>query len=166
MAFIVGNPGRSLFVTMQLLQTVNLAQVYTDAKTVVDKPTSKSSQQVLADFAAFNLSNVTEGDIVNLMDNDFLGEGLELQGASLPGFNASPPFLSNVTDPLLSAFAQIVNGYWTQLARTVNQSALCSIYPGGACESTFIPLNYSFVIPGGRFREQCLGFLDGYLVGR
>lgn len=143
---------------------MNLAQPYSDAKTIVDKPTSKSSQQVLADFAAFNLSAVTEGDIVNFLDNDFLGEGLELQAATLPGFSASPPFLSNVTDPLLQAFAQIVNGYWTQLARTVNQSALCSIYPGGACESTFIPLNYSFVVPGGRFREQCLGFLDSYLI--
>lgn len=141
---------------------MNLAQVYSDAKTFVDKPTRLSSQQVLADFAAFNLSNVTEADIVEFMDNDFLGEGLELEGALLPGFSDTPPFLSNVTDPLPQAFAQIVNGYWTQLARTVNKSALCSIYPGGACESTFIPLNYSFVIPGGRFREQCLGFLGGH----
>ncbi|KAG8214941.1 glycoside hydrolase family 37 protein [Butyriboletus roseoflavus] len=151
-----------IFCPGALLQTVNLAQVYTDAKTIVDKPTSKSSQQVLTDFAAFNLSTVTEGDIVNFMDNDFLGEGLELQGALLPGFNAAPPFLSNVTDPLLQAFSQIVNGYWTQLARTINQSALCSIYPGGTCESTFIPLNYTFVIPGGRFREQY--YWDSYWI--
>lgn len=142
---------------------MNIAQPYSDAKTIVDKPTSKSSQQVLADFAAFNLSTVTEGDIVNFLDNDFLGEGLELQGATLPGFTANPPFLNNVTDPLLKAFAQIVHGYWTQLARTVNESALCSIYPGGTCESTFIPLNYTFVIPGGRFREQCLEFSNDYL---
>ena len=138
-----------------MLQTINLAQPYSDAKTIVDKPTSKSSQQVLADFAAFNLSNLTEGDIVNLLNTDFLGEGLELEDAALPGFSASPPFLSNVTDPSLQSFAQIVNRYWTQLVRVVNESALYSIYPSGACESTFIPLNYSFVIPGGRFREQC-----------
>lgn len=137
---------------------MNLAQVYSDAKTIVDKPTRVSSQQVLAEFATFNLSNVTEGDIVSFEDNYFLGEGLELEGAVLTGFNANPPFLNNITDPLLQAFAQIVNGYWPQLARTVNQSALCSIYPGGACESTFIPLNHSFIIPGGRFREQCWYF--------
>ncbi|KAN0088093.1 glycoside hydrolase family 37 protein [Tylopilus felleus] len=151
-----------IFCPGSLLQTVNIAQPYSDAKTIVDKPTSKSSQQVLADFAAFNLSTVTEGDIVNFLDNDFLGEGLELQGATLPGFTANPPFLNNVTDPLLKAFAQIVHGYWTQLARTVNESALCSIYPGGTCESTFIPLNYTFVIPGGRFREQY--YWDSYWI--
>ncbi|KAF8417169.1 glycoside hydrolase family 37 protein, partial [Boletus edulis BED1] len=146
-----------------LLQIVNLAQPYSDAKTIVDKPTSKSSQQVLADFAAYNLSALTEGNIVNFLDNDFLGEGLELQGAPLPGFSASPPFLNNITDPLVKAFAQTVNGYWPQLARTANQSVLCSIYPGdGPCESTFIPLNYSFVIPGGRFREQY--YWDSYWI--
>ncbi|KAG9308845.1 glycoside hydrolase family 37 protein [Chiua virens] len=108
------------------------------------------------DFAKFNLSSVTEGDIVTFEDVDFLGEGLELEGAELPGFNAEPPFLNNITDPLVKAFAQTVNGYWPILARQVNQSALCSIYPDGECESTFIPLNHSFIIPGGRFREQCL----------
>ncbi|KAG9308857.1 glycoside hydrolase family 37 protein [Chiua virens] len=138
----------------QILQTVNLAQVYSDPKTIVDKPTSRNPQQVLADFAKFNLSSVTEGDIVTFEDVDFLGEGLELEGAELPGFNAEPPFLNNITDPLVKAFAQTVNGYWPILARQVNQSALCSIYPDGECESTFIPLNHSFIIPGGRFREQ------------
>ncbi|KAI9566279.1 glycoside hydrolase family 37 protein [Boletus coccyginus] len=151
-----------IFCPGSLLQTVNLAQPYSDAKTIVDKPTSKSSQQVLADFAAFNLSNITEGDIVTFMDHDFLGEGLELQDAALPGFTATPSFLGNVTDPLLQAFTQIVNGYWTQLARTVNHSALCSIYPGGVCEGTFIPLNHTFVVPGGRFREQY--YWDSYWI--
>ncbi|KIJ04656.1 alpha,alpha-trehalase, partial [Paxillus involutus ATCC 200175] len=145
-----------------LLQTVNIAQVYSDAKTIVDKPTSKSSQQVLADFAAFNLSTVTEGDIVNFEENDFLGEGLELEGAALPEFTSNPSFLNNVTDPLLKAFAQTVHGYWTQLARTTNQSALCDEYPGGTCESTLIPLNHTFVVPGGRFREQY--YWDSYWI--
>ncbi|KAF9220247.1 glycoside hydrolase family 37 protein [Gyrodon lividus] len=151
-----------IFCAGALLQTVNLAQVYSDAKTIVDKPTSKSSQQVLADFAAFNLSTVTEGDIVNFMENDFLGEGLELEGAALPEFNPNPSFLNNVTDPLLKAFAQTVHGYWTQLARTTNQSTLCDEYPGGSCESTLIPLNHTFVVPGGRFREQY--YWDSYWI--
>jgi alpha,alpha-trehalase len=138
-----------------LLQTVNIAQLWSDPKTFVDKPTSKSSQQVLADFNSFNLSTVTEGTIMNFVDTDFLGEGLELEAVALPNFNANPAFLNNVTDPLLKAYAQIVNGYWTQLARNTNQSALCNEYPGGSCESSLIPLNHTFVVPGGRFREQC-----------
>ncbi|KAI5988333.1 glycoside hydrolase family 37 protein [Pisolithus albus] len=151
-----------IFCPGAVLQTVNIAQLYSDPKTFVDKPTSKSAQQVLADFASFNLSTVTEGDLVNFVENDFLGEGLELEAAELTNFNANPAFLSNVTDPLLNAFAQIVNGYWTQLARSTNQSALCDDYTNGACESTLIPLNHTFIIPGGRFREQY--YWDSYWI--
>ncbi|KAG1810845.1 glycoside hydrolase family 37 protein [Suillus subaureus] len=124
-----------IFCAGSLLQTVNIAQVYTDPKTFVDKPTSKSSQQVLADFSNFNLSTVTEGQIVNFVDNDFLGEGLELEAAALTNFNPTPAFLNNVTDPLLKAFAQT---------------------------SSLIPLNHTFVIPGGRFREQY--YWDSYWI--
>ena len=143
---------------------MNLAQVYTDAKIIVDKPTRVSSQKVLAEFATFDPSTVTEDDIANFENNYFLEEGLELESTVLPGFNANPPFLSSIVDPLIQAFARIVNGYWTQLARTVNKSALCSIYPEGTCESTFIPLNHTFIIPGGRFRENC-GCFSMVLIG-
>ncbi|KAG1784945.1 glycoside hydrolase family 37 protein [Suillus plorans] len=151
-----------IFCAGSLLQTVNIAQVYSDPKTFVDKPTGKSSQQVLADFSNFNLSTATEGEVVNFVDNDFLGEGLELEAAALTNFNPTPAFLNNVTDPLLKAFAQTVHGYWTQLARNTNQSAVCDDYPGGTCEGSFIPLNHTFVIPGGRFREQY--YWDSYWI--
>ncbi|OJA18271.1 hypothetical protein AZE42_04995 [Rhizopogon vesiculosus] len=151
-----------IFCAGSLLQTVNIAQLWSDPKTFVDKPTSKSSQQVLADFNTFNLSTVTEDDMLNFVDTDFLGEGLELEAVALPNFNPNPAFLNNVTDPLLKAFAQTVHGYWTQLARSTNQSALCAEYPGGTCESTLIPLNHTFVIPGGRFREQY--YWDSYWI--
>lgn len=151
-----------IFCAGSLLQTVNIAQVYSDPKTFVDKPTGKSSQQVLADFSNFNLSTATEGEVVNFVDNDFLGEGLELEAATLTNFNPTPAFLNNVTDPLLKAFAQTVHGYWTQLARSTNQSAVCTDYPGGTCEGSFIPLNHTFVIPGGRFREQY--YWDSYWI--
>ena len=143
---------------LQLLQTVNLAQPYADQKTIVDKPTAKGSQQVLADFSALsnNTSNITEGSIISFLEADFKGEGLELEAIALPNFQQNPAFLNNVTDPLLKAWAQTVHGYWTQLARSTNDSALCPEgTEAGACESTLIPLNHTFVIPGGRFREQC-----------
>ncbi|KAI6096293.1 glycoside hydrolase family 37 protein [Pisolithus croceorrhizus] len=151
-----------IFCPGAVLQTVNIAQLYSDPKTFVDKPTSKSAQQVLADFATFNLTTVTEGDLVNFVDNDFLGEGLELEAAVLTSFNTNPAFLSNVTDPLLNAFAQIVDGYWTQLAHNTNQSAVCDDYTNGECEGTLIPLNHTFIVPGGRFREQY--YWDSYWI--
>ncbi|GBE85141.1 glycoside hydrolase family 37 protein [Sparassis crispa] len=153
----------NIFCAGALLQTVNLAEVYSDPKTIVDKPTSETSQQVVADFKAFASGNITEGDIVNFMDKDFRGEGLELEGVELPNFNPSPPFLDNVTDPLLKAWTQTVHGFWTQLVRSTNDSALCPEgTESGSCESSFIPLNHTFVIPGGRFREQY--YWDSYWI--
>ena len=141
---------------IQLLQTVNLAQAYSDPKTFVDKPTSKASKQVISDFQAIFNTSVTEGSIVNFLDNDFKGEGLELEAVALADFSASPAFLNNVTDPLLKAWSQTVHGYWTQLIRSTNDSALCPEgTESGSCEGTFVPLNHTFVVPGGRFREQC-----------
>lgn len=138
----------------QILQTVNLAQLYSDPKTFVDKPTVPSSQQVLTDFQNVTSSgNPTEGAVLDFVDKDFKGEGLELEAVAITNFNPNPAFLNNVTDPLIKAWAQTVHGYWTQLARNTNDSTLCGV--GDNCESTLIPLNHTFVVPGGRFREQC-----------
>ena len=98
--------------------------------------------------------------MLNFVDNNFRGEGLELEAEALPNFNPNPPFLNRVADPLLRNFAQIVHGYWMQLVRGTNSSALCD---GQTCESTLIPLNHTFVIPGGRFREQC-GHFSFYVL--
>lgn len=134
---------------------MNIAALYVDPKTFVDKPTSKSSQEVLSAFQAIS-NNETEGSIVEFVDTNFRGEGLELEAVALTNFNANPAFLNNVSDPLVKAFSQTVHGFWTQLIRQTNQSALCPEgTESGSCESSLIPLNHTFVVPGGRFREQC-----------
>ncbi|ETW82190.1 glycoside hydrolase family 37 protein [Heterobasidion irregulare TC 32-1] len=143
-----------IFCAGALLQTVNIAGLYSDPKTFVDKPTNGSSQAVLSAFSAINSTNVTEGAVLNFVDTNFKGEGGELEALTLTNFNPAPAFLSNVTSPLLKAWSQTVHGYWTQLIRGTNQSALCSEGNGTTCESSLIPLNHTFVVPGGRFREQ------------
>lgn len=110
------------------------------------QPTSKTSPEVLNDFK--NISNpgpVTYGAVVTFVDDDFTGEGRELEADPLPSdYNPSPPFLNNITLALPKAFAQTVHGFWSQLIRSANETALCN----GQCESSFIHLNHSFVIPG------------------
>ena len=112
---------------------------------------------MLADFAALG-SNITYGSITTFVNTDFRGEGQELEALVLPNFNPQPAFLNNVQSPLLRAFTQTVHSYWTQLIRGTNESALCR--GGVACESSLIPLNHTFVVPGGRFREQCKSTLS------
>ena len=130
---------------------MNVASLYPDPKTFVDKPTNKSSFDVLSDFTALP-SPRTFKAVADFVNSDFRGEGLELQALPLPSFNPDPPFLNNVSDGVLRAWAQTVHGYWKLLIRKTDQNTLCD---GQNCESTLIPLNHSLVVPGGRFREQC-----------
>lgn len=110
------------------------------------QPTAKTAKTVLADFSALpSNTSITEGDVVSFIDADFSGEGQELMAVPLPGFQSAPSFLGNVSDPLLKAFAQTVHGFWTQLVRGTNASTLCT---GTKCESSLIPLNHTFVVPG------------------
>ncbi|KNZ73310.1 Trehalase [Termitomyces sp. J132] len=141
-----------IFCAGQLLQTVNIAQLYPDDKTFVDKPTNKPAPEVLADFQNIS-SSTTYGEVVQFVENDFKGEGLELEALELANFKSDPAFLNNVSAPIVKAFAKTVHGFWTQLIRGTNASTLCT---GGStgCESSLIPLNHTFVVPGGRFREQ------------
>lgn len=146
----------------QILQSINLANLYADPKTVVDKPTNRTSAAVVQAFSALG-SNLTEGALQSFVSTNFRGEGLELQALSLPEFQDSPAFLGNVSSPLVRAWAHTVHGYWTQLIRGTRPNATC---PGGTstgpCESSLIPLNHTFVVPGGRFREQY--YWDSYWI--
>ncbi|KAJ4482484.1 glycoside hydrolase family 37 protein [Lentinula aciculospora] len=151
-----------IFCAGALLQTVNDASLWTDPKTFVDKPTSNSSANVLAHFQQLGADNVTEGDVEQFVDTNFNGEGLELEALVLSDFPQSPSFLENITDPLLKAWSQTVHSYWSQLIRSTNASALCPTGSSGSCESTLIALNNTFVIPGGRFREQY--YWDSYWI--
>ncbi|KZT57237.1 glycoside hydrolase family 37 protein, partial [Calocera cornea HHB12733] len=141
-----------IFCAGALLQTVDLAQLYTDSKTFVDKPTIFSPNVTLADFAQLGGMNATVGNLTLFVETDFGGEGLELVPLDLgSNFTASPAFLKGIADPLVKAWAQTVHGYWAQLIRTTNTSAICD---GLTCTSSLIPLNNTLVVPGGRFREQ------------
>ena len=131
---------------------MNLGNLYTDPKTFVDKPTRKPSQEVLNDFrnvtnnaTSNDLDDVKVGSILDFMEEDFGGEGLELQALALDNFDPEPSFLGGVKDPIVQAFAKTVHGYWTQLIRGTNSSTLCD---GVECESSLIPLNHTFVVPG------------------
>ncbi|KXN82841.1 Trehalase [Leucoagaricus sp. SymC.cos] len=141
-----------IFCAGSLLQTVNLAHLFPDDKTFADKPTSKPPQGVLANFQNISSPNITYGQVIDFVEQNFAGEGHELETVALQDFNANPAFLNNVTNPLVKAWSQTVHTIWTQLIRGTNESTLCS--SRSQCESSLIPLNHTFVVPGGRFREQ------------
>lgn len=101
----------------------------------------------MTDFATLNDGSVTQGELANFVNTDFRGEGLELQPLTLNNFNDNPAFLNNVTNPLVKSWSQTVHGFWTQLIRGTNSSSLCGD-DDSECESSLIPLNHTFVVPG------------------
>ncbi|KAH7337166.1 trehalase [Rhizoctonia solani] len=155
-----------VFCAGQLLQSVNLAHLYVDSKTFVDKPTAFDSQKVLSDFNALGTQdNLTIGAIANFVSTDFRGEGLELEALMLNNFPENPTFLGGIKDPLVKAWSKIIHSYWSDLIRGTNRETLCSNRNGtNGCESSLIPLNHTFVVPGGRFREQY--YWDSYWIVR
>ncbi|KAF8600265.1 trehalase [Ceratobasidium sp. AG-I] len=153
-----------IFCAGQLLQSVNLAEPYADSKTFVDKPTAFDAQRVISDFNALGpQSNITIGAIATFVADDFKGEGLELEPLTLDNFPKNPTFLKKIKNPLVKAWTKIVHTYWSKLIRTTNPETLCSNGNGTTgCASSLIPLNHTFVVPGGRFREQY--YWDSYWI--
>jgi alpha,alpha-trehalase len=90
---------------------------------------------------------------MNFVNSDFGGEGLELEPLSIPNFIQNPSFLKNISNPTLKAWSKTVHGYWTKLIRRTNPSTVCGMEPLSICESSFIPLNHTFVVPGEAFVE-------------
>ncbi|KAJ2811828.1 hypothetical protein GGI24_006769, partial [Coemansia furcata] len=125
-----------------------MAKLFPDDKTFVDKPTLKPSAQVLANFAQIGGANASRDALAKFVGENFGQEGSELKNVDLTELDANPPFLNNVSNPMLKAFGQTVNGYWSTLIREQDYSVLCD-----GCVSSMLSLKYHFVVPGGRFRE-------------
>ncbi|KIM20124.1 glycoside hydrolase family 37 protein [Serendipita vermifera MAFF 305830] len=139
-----------IFCAGKILQTINVASPYPDSKTIVDKPTNGTASSAIAAFDAFG-NNVTYGQVVDFLEDHFQGEGLELEATTLSNFPASPAAFARIPDPYVKGFTLAVHKIWNLLIRDTNESQICM---GGECESSLIPLNHTFVVPGGRFREQ------------
>src|ERR1700733_12556320 len=88
--------------TEKLLQTINIAQLYGDSKTFVDKPTVRTANETLSDFyslynaslpdAITNYSDVTYGALELYVENDFVRR--QLSSSTFPSIES----LDLVTD--------------------------------------------------------------------
>jgi len=144
-------PGE-LFCPGEPLQAISLAHPYKDSKTFVDKPSRNTANTTIAAFQNFSSNGLTYGEITQFLDEYFQGEGLELQAVSLDNFPQNPASISSIPNQYVQQFLLAVHQVWNLLIRETNQTTLCA---GGNCESTLIPPNHTFVVPGGRFLEYC-----------
>ncbi|KAJ8655863.1 hypothetical protein O0I10_008527 [Lichtheimia ornata] len=140
-----------------LLKTVQLAKLYPDSKTFVDKPTSKPLDQVIEAFEAMG-DNPSTDSIRNFVDANFLEEGTELQPVNL-SVKADLPLLDKIDDLTYRGWASQIHQYWSNLTFKFDLNQLCD-----GCVSSILPVKRPFVVPGGRFRE--FYYWDSYFVIR
>jgi alpha,alpha-trehalase len=131
-----------------LLREIELARPFADSKTFVDLPTIRPLEEVIAAFA--NLTRPIEN---NTALNDFLTEyfgeaGSELEAVPPEDLETQPDFLDNVNSSTIADFVSQVIDIWPDLTRRYVGGGNCT-----GCVDSFLPLNRTFVVAGGRFRE-------------
>jgi alpha,alpha-trehalase len=115
---------------------------------ILDRPTTRPLNEVLA---AFN--NLTRPIQNNTALNDFLSQyfgeaGSELEAVPSGELKTQPDFLKNVNSSTIVDFVGQVIDIWPDLTRRYVGGGNCT-----GCVSSFLPLNRTFVVAGGRFRE-------------
>ena len=143
-----------------ILRSIELAAPFSDSKTFVDMPTVRPLDEVVA---AFN--NLTKPISNNTELNDFLSTyfapaGGELESVAVDQLTTNATFLAKLNDTVIHQFVQKVIGIWPDLTRRYTGSTGDSGCDG--CESSFVPVNRSFVVAGGRFREPY--YWDSYWI--
>jgi len=131
-----------------LLREIELAKPFSDSKTFVDLPTTRPLNEVLAAFA-----NLTRPIQNNTALNDFLSTyfgkaGSELEEVPMEELETKPDFLENVNSSVVENFTRQVIDIWPDLTRRYVGAGNCT-----GCVNSFIPVNRTFVVAGGRFRE-------------
>ncbi|KAI1435053.1 Six-hairpin glycosidase-like protein [Xylaria sp. CBS 124048] len=137
-----------IYCTGELLKQVELAQPFSDSKTFVDLPTKRPLDEVLAAFdkLAKPLSNNTE---LNEFLSMYFGEaGSEIKAVPANELETDPIFLNKTQDSVIRQFVEKVIDIWPDLTREYVGAESCD-----GCVNSFIPLNRTFVVAGGRFRE-------------
>ncbi|KAI1339636.1 glycoside hydrolase family 37 protein [Xylariaceae sp. FL0016] len=137
-----------LYCQGDILKQIELAQPFSDSKTFVDLPTKKPLDEVITAFEklAKPLSNNTE--LHDFLTTYFGEAGSELAAVPTGDLSTNPSFLDQINDTVIRQFTEKIIGIWPDLTRTYVGSANCS-----GCVSSFIPVNRTFVVAGGRFRE-------------
>ncbi|KAJ2804823.1 hypothetical protein H4R20_002355 [Coemansia guatemalensis] len=131
-----------------ILERVQLSGVFDKDKTFIDMPTRKPVKEVVA---AFDLlpENATKETIAMFVDDNFYPIGYDIVEAELEDWTEDPPFLRDVTDPVLRGYGMSVHKQWKKLARRQDVSKLCK-----GCESSLIPTNNVFIVPGGNTSRE------------
>lgn len=104
------------------MHTVQIAELYKDSKTFIDKPLRYAPSQVLENF--YLLMNQTgnqptQDDVSQFVENNFESEGLEFEPWDPSDWISEPSFLSGIVNPDLQEWGRQLHDTWKFLGRKI-----------------------------------------------
>ncbi|CAJ0541641.1 Ff.00g081520.m01.CDS01 [Fusarium sp. VM40] len=141
-----------------ILEQVELARPFSDSKTFVDMPAIRSMSEIQKAFDELDKPLKNNSALADFLSENFADAGNELEEVPEDELKTDPKFLDNINDTVIREFTEKVIDIWPDLTRRYDQeSKNCS-----DCPNSFIPVNRSFVVAGGRFREPY--YWDSYWI--
>ncbi|OAA62595.1 trehalase precursor [Niveomyces insectorum RCEF 264] len=160
----------TLYCYGDMLKQIQLAAPFSDSKTFVDMPTVRPLDEVVAAFANLTKPLTNNTALNNFLATYFAPAGGELESVPPDQLIINATFLGSVHDTVIYQFVQKVIAIWPDLTRRYTGSSGSSGSSNNAtgatnctgCQSSFVPVNRTFVVAGGRFREPY--YWDSYWI--
>ncbi|EAQ93669.1 hypothetical protein CHGG_01904 [Chaetomium globosum CBS 148.51] len=146
-----------LYCQGEILKAIELARPFSDSKTFVDMPTIKPLDEVIAAFNRLSQPLSNNSDLTAFLAENFAPAGGELEEVPISELETDPSFLDKLEDVTIKEFVGKVIDIWPDLTRRYAGPGNCS-----QCANSFIPVNHTFVVAGGRFREPY--YWDSYWI--
>ncbi|KAK4092764.1 trehalase precursor [Purpureocillium lilacinum] len=144
-----------------ILQEIELARPFADSKHFVDMPARRPLAEIQAAFDKLPKPLKNDSTLNDFLDTYFADAGGELKAVPKDQLNTDPQFLKRIDDAVIREFVAKVVDIWPDLTRSYAGSS-DGTGDCADCPNSFIPVNRTFVIPGGRFREPY--YWDTYWV--
>ena len=133
----------------QFLHTVQMAKLYNDSKTFVDKKLRFQPEFILASFQ--QLLNVTDNqptdeELRDFVDEHFDSEGSEFETWEPTDWVEEPEFLSRIANESFRVWGRQLHSAWKHLGRQIKDDV--RLHPE---LYSLIYVAHPFIVPGGRF---------------
>ncbi|KAI9556421.1 hypothetical protein GHT06_016209 [Daphnia sinensis] len=143
-----------------LLHTVQMAKIYHDSKTFVDKKLRFDPDLVAANFSQLmdlTHNKPSQNDLIIFISQHFESEGSEFQPWDPSDWLDDPSFLKKISNQQLRNWGKELHGAWKFLGRQIKDDVRDhpELY-------SMIYVPNPFIIPGGRFRE--IYYWDSYWI--
>ncbi|KAL6872042.1 glycoside hydrolase family 37 protein [Trichoderma novae-zelandiae] len=145
-----------------ILREIELAHPFSDSKTFVDMPAKRPLAEIQAAFDKLPKPLTNDSSLHSFLSTYFADAGGELAQVPRANLSTNPTFLSKINDTVLAQFLAQVIDIWPDLTRRYAGDADAAAANCSACPNSFIPVNRTFVVAGGRFREPY--YWDSYWI--